>query len=106
MSKNPKGTDLQQSSKFLRMEVIRTTTALSLGSRFWSPVFSSEGSQGDDLIDQWMTLQLAHLIQPFDVRRAAVEKYIKVLFFKHSTTPVVLSNEFILLCVSDGKVLV
>jgi hypothetical protein len=53
-----------------------------------------------------MTLQLAHLIQPFDVRRAAVEKYIKVLFFKHSRTLFVLSNEFILLCVSDGKVLV
>jgi len=86
--------------------IIRTTTALSLGPRFWGPVFSSEGSKGNDLIDQWMTLQLAHLIQPFDVRRAAVEKYIKVLFFKHSTTPVVLSNEFILFCVSDGKVLV
>jgi hypothetical protein len=28
------------------------------------------------------------------------------IFLKHSTTPVVLSNEFILLCVSDGKVLV
>jgi hypothetical protein len=59
---------------------MRTTTALSLGPRFWSPVFFSEGSQGDDLIDQWMTLQLAHLIQPFGVRRAAVEKYIKVFF--------------------------
>ncbi len=84
--RTPKAQICNRVQNSYKWNIIRTTTALSLGSVVWSPVFPSEGSQGDDLIDQWMTLQLAHLIQPFDVRRAAVEKYIKVLFFEHSTT--------------------